>query len=406
MNFVLSILLLALSSFHAVAGDDPTAFSDSPVATNLDGLKEAQDFSKYLIGKEGSEAGKRSFVVVHMGETLPEELQWVVLELEKAGHQVVVKQVTEKQVLFNIEVDAAESKKFYKRMSYDSQELQIVETAKKEHVGILDRAKLYVKKLFGIPKGFTYWFKIKRNAKQIAADASFTAMQMAMAGTSVGLTFYNLSKAPGGEDINYVAASAAIAAWHGLNMFYLNNVVALFGQGRAINKISDDEWKVTKNVALIRTLSFVRSMISNYILMLAAFGPETALSTTSLKVSVVNSFLTLFSRFWFDELSAKKQATIGRDGAVEIKKGQWSPMKMTVIRNVFEVVNGVLKNLHLVGVPGMNWIFPASGAYGLIKTGYQERKDYWPKIKNMFRRAESQACSTLLIEDTADSSSL
>jgi hypothetical protein len=142
-------------------------------------------------------------------------------------------------------------------------------------------------------------------------------------------------------------------------------------------------------------------LIANAIFMWGAFGAERTFSADGMKLMAVNAFFTLFSRFWFEEWLANRQAKTLKDGTVVVEAGQHSPKTTMRLRNIFEFANGLMKNLSLAQVPYVQWIFPAMGVAGVLKATWDKRHSTRRQLDRaadrLLGRMRHEDCRTLLV---------
>lgn len=371
--------------------------ADEPDFVNLPTLADAEGYAKKLLSDATCLPASCEFEIYHFGSRIPQQLEWIAEAIGQTGRKVNIVRVSAEEMAAQLDGEKTASERVIAQLSYDAQsgsERQATQALTRESNGIFARAKRTLKRFFGIPNGFTLWVKFKHSVESLSATQGLALRQTGLAALSMGGAMYLASQTT--PEINRIAPTIALSAWVWLNMRFVQETTAVFGQARTLKYVGEGRYEVTRGVALNRALSFVRSVLTNAIVMTAAFGPESAFSPTGLALNLNNSVMTVFSKFWFDEWVTSKQATLKPDGTVVVEPGQWSPTQLARRREVFEFFNGLAKNLNLLGVPGVSWIFPASGIYGVIRTAYQDRTHLKESLTQLLRRAEARECVSVL----------
>jgi hypothetical protein len=261
-------------------------------------------------------------------------------------------------------------------------------------MGVYQGAKNMLKRVFGLPGGMTFWVKQQRTFSQKFKDARWATFQAGTAATSLGMSLYlaNLK----GADADIPRAAAALAAWVGWNMYEVVRLSELMNQGKRLNVDVDGNVKVVPGYLFSYTANALRSVITNFVVASAAFGLEAALSPAGLTINAVNTIVNTFARAWVDRI-------------IQMRRGEWSPVKWNLVSQVWNFMYGVSKNLHLLGV---SWIssglYYVMGTIGLAKTLWNEKvaiKKSAARLKDKLAGVKAAGvCQTYLMVRTAESS--
>jgi hypothetical protein len=392
VHYCLSFLFFVFASF--------TAFAAEPLElAHLSSLSDADQYAKELI-ESYKDSKDKQVVILHVGNELPRELKWVIAHLEKADFKTEVQLVTKDQLESQLTNETEDSVKRLELVDYENPETrEFVAQTRLNVREAASRTALALKYIFGMPNGFTLWIRMKSSPEDKARDMKSAHFQALQAGLSVALSLY--VKHLNGAELNIVRPALGIAAWVWINLYKARAISEWMGQGRMVTESRPGVWKVVKHPLFLRLAVFGRSLLSNAIFMWGAFGYETAFSKAGIASMAMNSFFTLFSRYWFEEWLANRQARTLKDGTVVVEEGQHTPKTTMRLRNIFEFANGMLKNLNLAHVPYIEWVFPAMGMAGIIKTAYDKRR--WPlrqgeRLANwLMGREQARQCTAILV---------
>ena len=365
--------------------------------------------------------------ITHVGDDIPRNIRWVTQSLVAAGYDVDVKLINEDVALDELEAQRAESAERLSVMRYGaeaesvrsealspgyrdsamvpapaeaaaahSSAFQIARTRIHEMFG---RMRLRGRELIGTPLGFTLWPKLDLDAATVRADRrnAYINTSIAIVTTATGFAMRGVDVVP------ILRACVGTGFWVYINIANGTKLSKFMGQGtilrEVVTKAGEIRWAIDKNPFFSRVVVYARSMIANAIVFSCLYGPDDAFDEGRLVVAATNSLFTLFSRFWFEEWLQKHQATTDVDGKLVTEEGQHAPQQTARYRFWFENINGLMKVMHLAGVPYANMIFPASGIVG----AYFNARKTWPSAVRSFRRfigwasgATPKNCATYL----------
>ena len=400
----LSICVLAalLGSAFAFAGTD-----DVPTL-NLATTKEADAFAKELVARYEAEALAKGvepsqldpILIVHVGPRPPEQLKWIMLHLEAAKIPAQLEIITEDEMQKNLTDARDRALTDPTFLTYDKPTAEKRKIALKQTFG---NAVLKLKQVFGLPNGFTAWVKIKRSTKLKLMEGGLAGINTLIAGASTTYSFY-LSQHYQGLDVHPLRAGLFVAGWTWYMLYEGRRFSELMNQAKVLKETSPSTFKPTSSKLFSYAASTFRSLISNAIVMSAAFGVESVLDVPKMEHSMFNSTINMFARGWIDDWFATKMPTLNDDGTilVEAGKGQWSLRKWTIINSIWNVTYAFGKNVNLL-FPSGGWVdytYYVLGAVGIVKVAYDERyniKDKFLRFVDAIRGSRVEFCESLIL---------
>lgn len=388
LSRILAVLFMVLALPFGAA----LANEISPVpATNLATKADADAFGRKIVDYYKNKAfalGVKPeeldpITVVHLGNHPPEALEWVMLHLEAGKIPAKLELITEDQVDTELkrlaELDFRESSVLtYKTHTPSAVDEKRRRTTKE----VLSAARLSLKRLFGLPNGFTLWFKWDRTGTRRAIDAGLGLLSGAIAGSSIAYSFY-LSQKVEGADVHPLRAGIALGTWVWLITFESRRMSEFLTQSKVLVETKRNTFEATNSKLFTYCATLSRSLITNLIIFTSAFGLESALNLGNIEHSMWNSTVSMFARTIVDDWLSKKMPTLNDDGTITVDraKGQWTLAQWTLVNSVWNVLFYFGKNVHLLGLGSWgDWTYYVLGAAGV---GY----DIWQQRYNIHRKA-------------------
>jgi hypothetical protein len=159
-------------------------------------------------------------------------------------------------------------------------------------------------------------------------------------------------------------------------------------------------WQAKASNSFFWPMNFLRSMMSNYVIQIAAFGSG-AFTQENTERNLYNSLGNIFARSGIDKWIANKTPTTkDHEGNIVVLEGQWDPHTASRINFWWNTGYGFLKNLNLLG---LGWVFDVI-YYGLsiftfadfIKENAEDWRDKARKLsgRDQKLRAARASCQT------------
>ncbi|MBI3543234.1 MAG: hypothetical protein HY075_08185 [Deltaproteobacteria bacterium] len=384
-----------LSLFFAV-----TVLADvGPRTVNLGTQTQADVFARELVAKYEKEAADKHvkpeeldpILIVHVGNYPPKRLQWILMHLEAAKIPVELDLITADEMEQQLKEQHEKATTDAIHLDYDRDSSEKHKRALGE---VLKDSLLRTKQLFGLPNGITLWVKLKRSKGLKYAEAGLATLNAAISGASIAYSFYLNGQVEGVEPNHPLRAGLALAVWTWYTLYEGRRFGEIMTQAKVIKEESHGVFKPKASRLFTYAASMVRSLVTNAVVVAGAFGPEAILDMSRAEHSLWNTTEAMFTRGWIDEWFSKRMPTLGDDGTIVVKEGQWSLGKWTVLNSLKDVVLAFGKNVHLLGLG--NWMehtYWVMGAIGIAKLVYDERLT----IKNKALRIKSAIAGTNVV---------
>ncbi|MBI3555003.1 MAG: hypothetical protein HY074_01915, partial [Deltaproteobacteria bacterium] len=354
-------LMALVGTAAALAGTDTTAADENVPTLNLSSQNEADAFAKELVARYEAEAAEKGIepsqldpiLIVHVGARPPEQLKWIMLHLEAAKIPASLEIISEEEMQKNLADSRDRALADPTFLTYDKSTAEKRKGALRQ---VFDSAVLKTKQVFGLPNGLTAWVKIKRSSKLKLLEGGLASINTLIAGASVTWSFY-LSQHSEGLDVHPLRAGLFVAGWTWYMLYEGRRFSELMSQAKVLKETAPGSFKSKNSKLFSYAASTLRSLISNAIVMSAAFGVESVMNIPKMEHSMWNSTVSMFARGWIDDWFATKMPTLNEDGTttVEAAKGQWSLRKWTIINSIFNVTYAFGKNVNLL-FPSGGWV--------------------------------------------------
>lgn len=424
-------LLLILSS---------AARAEDPQLTTLQSDADADAYVSQIQSKYSPVETK--IIVNHVGDSIPGTLRRAAIKLSKLGFEVEIHSVTGDEIRGDLERSLSEGARAVDEISYsDDGRWNADEEAalKSNYLYTLGRmgevARQVAGSLTGVTGGISLWITIKRDEAIEKFEKALGQKQGKFAlGSLLGVSIYakvqdvvtgvttkiiESGSWPNAYDLLYdlavsletgeksiVAPAIVLGAWVYVNIFYSRNINAFNSQGKMLAENVDpatgrSKWVVKAHPIFMSGSIFLRSIMTNTLVVTAAYvftEPSTLLEASTGAGILSNAAFSLATRYAFEAWLAERQALISKDGTVLVSKTHHTPQETAKIRDRYEFWNGIFKNLNLLNVPYVKWIFPA---YGAVMTAYlmgKNYKTYTHKVKDlprMFRKSNLSECASV-----------
>lgn len=355
------------------------AGAGSLTSVNLSGLEDAESYALNVIEQYEKEnprepgvdpKSREPLVLLHLGNEVPSSLQWVMVRLDRAEVPFRLELVTEKnleQSLDKAREEGLDLVAFEQEPSVDRG------TATKRVESIWRKSKLTLKQIFGLPNGLTLWVKLNRKSEEKRKEFKMASTQAAIASVSLWLTFFVSDPSIAFSSDAY-RTIAAFSAWVWAFSYWARPIGEVMTQGRVVKEVSSGDWRVVKGNAFFWSASFVRSFLTNSIILAGVFGPEYVISAAGIATSSLNSLTNLFARSWVDKWIYDKQAATRKSGDVVRENGQHSAQTTIRLNFWWNFLYGGLKNVALLGLNnGATILYGTMGAIGVSKQLWEDR---------------------------------
>jgi hypothetical protein len=383
-------------------------------AANLPNHDAADAFARKIVAHYQAEAKAQGvmtseldpIVILHVGNQLPAQVKWVMLHLESA--KIPVKLEVVKQDELEAELDKARDKatdrsvyltydpdEKYASPDYEQRRLKGVSAAWKS-------SKDFLKRLFGLPNGFTLWTKLDRSRRLKWIEGGMATLSSLMSGASVAYTFY-LTEQIDPVGANALRAGLALAAWSWFYGYESRRVTDFMLQAKVIRQTGSHEYTATNNKVFTHVATTLRSLLTNAVIMSGAFGVDSAFSEFNFEHNVWNTTVNIFARGWIDDWLGARMPTIREDGTILVDraKGQWKLGTWIAVNQVWNVVYGIGKYANLLGLGNIADIpYYLLGAVGVAKMIWDKRwdiKDLAQRAINAFKGAKVELCESILV---------
>ena len=369
----LVLVFALLTGSHGFAAPSQKFNPESPIDTPIDSFELATQFvdANYPPNSSLENGGRPVVTVYHVGNEIPDQVKWMAMMIDQRGYKVDLQLITFAEAL----------EKSYQR----SDALHKIVAARYGAITDSDAdLRQRLRYLFGVPGGFTLWPKVTQSKDSKNDEIKSALRQMLIGGLSLTVSFYFSHSHPG---LARALVPAVVgSAWIGFNFLFNTQLTEFFNQGMHVEpKKKGGGFAVGRSKLLNKFTIYGRSIITNSLILSSAMAvgisprfdwfPAPSYLIAPLAI-VTNSFISLFSRFFFEEWIGSKKATVLQSGEVVVEEGQFSPKFATRLREFFETGNGLAKNGDLVGIPMAKWVFWGMGVVGIIKSAQAARLDH------------------------------
>lgn len=391
---------VAITALGAYAGSPPT-----PQVMNLMNLSDAEVLTEKLLSQSAQTVSSDPIVIIHLGDTLPEQLKWIVLRLEQSGVPYRFEQISPAELAASLERGIELT---YSNVSTEEPPKRFGERFRSAG----QNARLWLRQFFGTSggiRGLTLWVQVPRSEEIKKADFTRAVSTAAITAVNSGLAFASLylSNGQAVDWVSTLSAATAISGWTFVNMYWFRQIHELMSQGLAVREVRDPAGKSGVKIdsanPFIWASSFIRSMMSNTLVMAAAFGSE-AFTEEALGRSVDNSVINMFARsritkYILDHTPTQKD----KDGKIVVQPGQWSEKKASQINFLWNNGYGLLKGLHLVGMgPAIDFLYLGLAVFNTGWALWDDRAAIESKIRGALKRGAgvSANCDSLFTAPT------
>lgn len=404
-NFRIITLLIALTfGFIKVtyAADEPAQLSRSlhaeipfPVS-NLDTTEKAESFALEITSRYAKQAKENGIpieesdpiLIFHTGETPPPSLQWVMLHLEAAHipHELVLMKEEEFLAAFNEPLDLSlQTQAITYRHTYIARPHEPQPRLSNED--LRKRAKLFLKRLFGLPQGFTTWVQVPRSKRLKFIEGGLATVSSILAGASVTFTFY-LTERRSGVPANEFAAGFFVAACVWYFLYEARSFSYFMGQAKVIKEPQPSQFKATESLVFRLTATAIRSFLTNCVVIAAAYGTNALFQPGFVQLNLINTVVTMMARVAVDDWLWTKLPTITFNGEIkqDPEKGHFKLAHWIALNSFWNIAFGFGKTISLLGLG--TWADHAyyfMGAVGAAKLLWNERFTLLRKMKSLWR---------------------
>lgn len=236
------------------------------------------------------------------------------------------------------------------------------------------KSKLFLKRVFGISGGFTLWGKYHRDWNKVKSDLKGATIPTVLAAPSIGLSLYAAVQA--GAQANITSAVVSLCAWVGVNMYFKDEINELMSQGKRLTLGEKGKIRIGPSFLFGLLMQNVRSVLSNFVITIPAFGLESAFSGESLERNFENSFFNSFARHWVD-----------RWIVMHFQTGKWNKRTFDIVFLTWNTIYPIAKNFHLFGLQGLGTnIYRTMAAIGVVYVLWTERHSMRQAAGNFWRR--------------------
>ncbi len=440
LHFVTGGLLCLFVSLTAWASEAPIRLE----GYHLTSMDEADAYAKKIAKAYLAEFSALpvqqwpTIPVVHVGDEVPTRIRWVVEYLNRLHIPVDFQHIKEEHVLEKLgELEArvaqeghgsrADVANITSEPFDEAMGVALGELAREDR-GLCQRIRQRTREFFKLQNGFTLWQKVTLNGKQRVQLIKQVVTQVALGSTTYFLTLCASDQSP-----ELWRGTAVFASWIALNMYFARNIQELQSQGRTLREVRPPEalterdprregyYRVEVAPLFQRTGILIRSVVSNFIFLAGAYGFEAWTTPSLVAIAFTNSFFTLFSRFYFEEWIANHAARVQKDGTVlnpaplptgtpfrerfrAFRAGPHSQEATNSLRFWLELGNGILKNMHLIDVPGGRYLFYGFGGLGIYANMRDSTSSLRRWVRNLKKRMRGEPiesrCKTWLLRPT------
>ncbi len=257
-----------------------------------------------------------------------------------------------------------------------------------------ERISLQFMKLFGLPKGFTEWFRFKIPKTIRPAQAVMASVGAALSGATVAFTFYLSDPTAIGPAVRAGLAIAALT-WGYVYSPYFSKVMTL---SKVVKRDGKGKFVATESRFGKFGSNAARSLFFNACVTAAAFGTDALLSGYRFGISLWNSVIGIFARTTIEDPIRGKRPEIRENGTVKQSQGQWTLRKWLAYDAALSSAYIIPKAMHAYGIaPWADNIYYVLGAIGFGKVIWDERFNIGAWIKRVVYGPTPELCETLLM---------
>lgn len=356
--------LLLLFAFSLSAAAEPNL---QTLASPEQGIEYARELAKNVWQIDERIAGRVTSAapilsIVHFGKSVPPGLASALIELQRERQRALRSNISLSFVARLESPDSLEANltlaeaqaiaeiegqwKLGHGTDLDPRALELGQSQVREATA---RSRGLLQSLLGLPEqGLTFWSRVTRTASQRMADLKSAGIQAAWAAVPMAVSLH-IAEASG-RPAHVIAGTLALSAWVAVNSFWKSEINEAMTQGKRLTIRDDGRIEVTPGHVFSTLANIVRSIITNFIVVTSAFGPEAAFSLPGLGLNLSNSVWNAFARGWVD-----------RWIAAQYQLGHWSRRRFSVAIDIWNNLYATGKNLHLLGIGGL-----ASVAYKVL----------------------------------------
>jgi len=404
-------LIASLTAF----GPRPAVAEAEPDYRNLVGLEAAEDYANALI------EGGGPVVVVHFGETVPEELSWVLRRLERKGVEFELKRVT----LETLRVLETESRATTVSgaaptvLNYRPEQPVARSTPK----NAVERALFFARRLTRLPGGLTFTFQLKRSANEKRNEFIGAATLSGMATVVTVLSTYGVMYTTGNQDLHPFVAGLAYGAYVGTMKYFERIITQLKNQVKVVRIDDTGALTIKPSNWFIYLTAFAESAIPNMLLFAGTYGLSAALVPENIQTKLALTAAYVYGRAPFDRrlfmrmprsstpttIQSDFETALSRDAfgvtAIAETPQAWTFKRYYWTNYIWDISVAQVKNW-AVQFPGnaMVYIFGGLGTGGLVANLWRDRISLGRNVMNAFsqsarvERAEAAArCQTIFL---------
>lgn len=402
-SFLLVLFLMTSITLFAKPHADDFPFS------NIPDLQTAEKWADQLIAAHRS-GELEAVLITHVGNTAPHPLKYLTMKLQKNDVPYTLDLVTQEEFKKQIETMSDGANKFafrgYKNARVTEQ-TSVLQSLKDS----IEKTKLNLKYIYGVPNGISFWsfFKNYKRSKGLKKlDIGLSTISAATSILSGGASLYIK-----GEDVSTIAtATSVLAGWVWVNSYYAVPMFQAVNQGisNSFQSLKGGISAAKRSWMFNYSATLTRSMLTNAIFIVSAFGLGELANTDVLMKNLQNCAMNSFARIPVETWLHKKLPDVAADGSIHVNpaKKHWTMKKWSVVNATWLFLYGVLRLTDLFGkdidsdIPYGDiafYTYMTMTVVGVAKSAYDYRdgiKEISIRLKNKFTGFNQRLCKSAL----------
>lgn len=418
----IAVLLLVATALPSVCLAGEEAFEKfQPRIVNLGGrnlverLERAEAFANKAIEKylpdvkakvpNAYGSKENPFVFIHIGDEVPEQLQWIQVHLVQAGLTV------DPMIIKNIEI--ADQMDYQRKvapddtytLNYNEHPLKQLSPKSIALNEMLDktwvRANIMRRWITGMPNGLTYYPEPPRTKDRKKLDAKLATLTASLGAVTASVSLY-VTELTTEHKVRILPAVAFVSAWAWFSTYYEEWMYKNLGQSQWLKRDNIGNYGVKPGSTVTVARDLVISSLINGIFWVCAFGGDSILTGAFWATNSINTLLAMSAGYPISLWLSEHKPSTTEDGTFEPDKtkGQWSERKWLATNIAIYLAWRMSKNMHSLGISFMDPVYKAFSVLYTAMMARHERYALADTLKRAMRRVRGRDidyCETTLM---------